>query len=66
MDLPLLGLDERCTKIITNEINIVFHVAAVIKFNEKLSYAANLNTIGTQTILDLCLSIKNLKVAITC
>lgn len=63
MSLPLLGLNENDINTITNEVNIVFHIASVIKFNEKLSDAFNLNTIGTQTVLNLCLSMKNLKVS---
>lgn len=62
MSLQQIGLSEKCTNILKNEVNIVFHIASVIKFNDKISTAANLNTIGTQKILDLCLSMKNLKV----
>jgi len=56
------GLNEFDHKNLQNNVDIVFHVAATIKFNEDLKYAANLNTIGTQKILDLCLTMKNLKV----
>lgn len=62
MSLQQIGLSENFTNILKNEVNIVFHIASVIKFNDKISTAANLNTIGTQKILDLCLSMKNLKV----
>lgn len=63
MNLPILGLNENDRNTIINEVNIVFHNASVIKFNEKLSVAFNLNTIGTKTVLDLCLSMTNLKVS---
>ena len=57
-----LALTELDYKNLQNNVDIVFHVAATIKFNEDLKHAVNLNTIGTQRILDLCLTMKNLKV----
>lgn len=64
MGLPFIGLNQQFKTIITNEVNIVFHMASVIKFNLNIADAANFNTIGTQRLLDLCSNIKNLKVCL--
>lgn len=62
MDLPYLGLDELDKKKFSDEVNVVFHVAATVRFNEEIRDAANLNTLGTERIMDLCSSMINLKV----
>ena len=59
---PNLGLDENDRKTLENNIDIVFHVAATVKFNEPLKDAANLNTFGTERVMKLCLGMTNLKV----
>ena len=43
-----------------NNVNIVLHSAADVRFNESLQDAVLLNTVGTKRIIDLCLQIKNL------
>lgn len=63
MNEPNIGLDEEALKLIKEEIDIVFHVAATVRFNEPLKGAANLNTFGTKRIMELCTQIKNLKVS---
>lgn len=57
-----LGLSEDDQKILENKVNIVFHMAATIRFTEPLKEAANLNTFGTQRVMELCLRMKALKV----
>uniref|UniRef100_A0A1B0D6L7 Fatty acyl-CoA reductase n=1 Tax=Phlebotomus papatasi TaxID=29031 RepID=A0A1B0D6L7_PHLPP len=55
------GLDDaNMTKVVEN-VTMVFHVAATVKFNESLRDAACLNTLGTQRMMDLCCKIKKLK-----
>ena len=59
---PNIGLNENGLKILHDKIDIVFHVAATVRFNEALRNAANLNTFGTQRVMELCTKMKNLKV----
>lgn len=61
---PNLGLCASDTKLLEEQVNIVFHVAATVRFNEPLKDAANLNTFGTQRVMELCLRMSNLKVII--
>ncbi|CAD1471397.1 unnamed protein product, partial [Heterotrigona itama] len=57
--LPDLGLsqDDRITLI--ENVNIVFHIAATVKFNEPLDVAVNINTAGTARIIQLCKQLKH-------
>lgn len=57
-----IGLDEKDSKMLQETIDIVFHVAATVRFNEPLKDAANLNTFGTQRVMDICMKMKHLKV----
>jgi alcohol-forming fatty acyl-CoA reductase len=43
-------------------VNFVFHCAATIKFNETLQTATKINVQGTDNILDLATTMRNLKV----
>lgn len=46
-----------------SEVNIVFHSAATVRFNEQLSIAVDINLKGTKSVLELALEIKNLIVS---
>lgn len=59
---PNIGLDSNDEQLLHDIIDIVFHVAATVRFNEPLKDAANLNTFGTQRVMELCTGMKNLKV----
>ncbi|XP_039450326.1 putative fatty acyl-CoA reductase CG5065 [Culex pipiens pallens] len=59
--LPLLGLSEKDRQLLVENVNIVFHVAATVRFNEGLKEAAVLNAIGTQQILELCVKMFHLQ-----
>jgi fatty acyl-CoA reductase len=61
-----LGLNEEDRLRIVTEVNIVFHAAATIKFNESLKSAVTLNTLGTQRVIQLCRNIHNLQVLFYC
>lgn len=60
-----LGLSPQDRLLLTQNVNIVFHSAATVRFNEKIDSAFNLNTAATIKVLDLCKNIKNLKVGLT-
>ncbi|XP_078050384.1 putative fatty acyl-CoA reductase CG5065 isoform X2 [Augochlora pura] len=58
--MPDLGLSPEDREMLTQRVNIVFHSAATIRFDEPLKVAVALNTQGTDRIIDLCKSMKNL------
>ena len=57
-----LGMEANDLIRIKDNVDIVFHVAATVRFNEQLIDAANLNTFGTQRVMELCTQIKNIRV----
>ncbi|XP_050526790.1 putative fatty acyl-CoA reductase CG5065 [Daktulosphaira vitifoliae] len=56
-----LGISDDDRQILTNEVNIVFHVAASVRFDETLKRAVLLNTRGTKMMLELAKAMNNLK-----
>ncbi|XP_072758219.1 putative fatty acyl-CoA reductase CG5065 isoform X2 [Anoplolepis gracilipes] len=58
--MPELGLELEDKNMLTQQVNIVFHSAATVRFNEPLKVAVNLNTRGTDRMLDLCRHMTNL------
>lgn len=61
---PNFGLSESDKARIRAEVNVVFHSAATVRFNEALKDAINLNTRATQRVMEFCANIQNLKVLI--
>jgi len=57
-----LGLNMQDESELVENVQIIFHCAAVIKFNEKLKDAVNSNTTGIWRIIQLALKMKNLQV----
>lgn len=43
-------------------VNFIFHCAAIVKFNEPLEVATKINVEGTENLLKLASEMKNLKV----
>lgn len=63
-DCSLAGLGLKiCDRqnLITN-VNIVFHAAATVRFDEKLRLAVNINVHGTREVIELCTQMKQLQV----
>lgn len=60
-----LGLKEEDVKTLADNVDIVFHVAATVRFNETLREAADLNTFGTKRVMELCSKMKNIRVSKT-
>ncbi|XP_017886873.1 putative fatty acyl-CoA reductase CG5065 [Ceratina calcarata] len=58
--LPNLGLSPEDRHVLEQRVNIVFHSAATVKFDEPLKVAVNLNAKGTERLLELCGNMKNL------
>ncbi|CAG9831041.1 unnamed protein product [Diabrotica balteata] len=62
-DISLVNLgmcNEDLLELVEN-VDIVFHSAATVKFNEDLKQALIYNTLGTKRILDFCCVLKQLK-----
>ncbi|XP_074109524.1 putative fatty acyl-CoA reductase CG5065 [Cotesia typhae] len=57
---PDLGLSEQDRLMLTQKVNIVFHSAATVRFNEPLKVAMTLNTRGTERVIELCTGMINL------
>jgi len=57
-----LGLSSQDEAELIENVHIIFHCAAVVKFNEKLKDAVNCNTTGILRIIQLALKMKNLQV----
>ncbi|XP_046146108.1 putative fatty acyl-CoA reductase CG5065 [Osmia bicornis bicornis] len=58
--LPDLGLSQEDKNMLTERVNIIFHSAATVRFNEPIKVAVNLNTNGTDRMIELSKSMKNL------
>ena len=57
-----LGLSEDDRAVLVRDINIIFHCAATVRFNEKLRTAICINILGTKYMLDLAREMPHLKV----
>nr|CAD7449837.1 unnamed protein product [Timema bartmani] len=62
ISLPNLGLSPLDYEMLTQQVNVIFHLAATVKFDEKMKIAVPINIIGTIEIINLCRKCMNLKV----
>lgn len=56
-----LGISAEDRRTLINEVSVVFHVAATVRFNEKLKLASAINVRSTNDLLELCKSMPKLK-----
>lgn len=59
---PNLAISESDRRLLADSVNIVYHAAATIRFDEALKKAVLLNTRGTKFVLELAKEMKNLQV----
>jgi len=59
---PRLGLGNEDVEILRQEVSVVFHIAATVRFNECISLALEMNTLGTRRVIELCKQFPNLQV----
>ncbi|XP_066991212.2 fatty acyl-CoA reductase wat [Anabrus simplex] len=59
--LPKLGLSAADRQMLSSEVDIVFHGAATVRFDEKIQVAVAINVSGTKNILELARSMPKLK-----
>lgn len=58
---PNLGISAQDRATLIREVSIVFHVAATVRFDEKLKLAVPINVRSTRDVVNLCKEIMNLK-----
>nr|CAD7265778.1 unnamed protein product [Timema shepardi] len=63
--LPKLGISPSDYEMLTQQVNIILHLAATVKFDEKINIAVPMNIGGTKEIIDLGRACVNLKVSIS-
>ncbi|XP_032686153.1 putative fatty acyl-CoA reductase CG5065 [Odontomachus brunneus] len=56
-----LGLTKDDIDLVINKVSIIFHLAATVRFNEKIEIATKINVYGTCAILNLAKRMPNLK-----
>ena len=58
---PGLGINPIDLQTIRDNVSIIFHSAATIRFDEPLKYALLINTLGTKRVVQLAKKLKNLR-----
>ncbi|XP_032686177.1 putative fatty acyl-CoA reductase CG5065 isoform X2 [Odontomachus brunneus] len=61
LDEKDLGLEKNDINLLINEVSIIFHLAAAVRFNEDIKIATKINVYGTCAILDLAKRMPHLK-----
>jgi len=62
ISLPNLGISSSDLELLADNVSVVFHSAATVRFNEELRTAVNLNVKGPQRLLHICHQMKHLVV----
>ncbi|XP_050300282.1 fatty acyl-CoA reductase wat-like [Anthonomus grandis grandis] len=58
---PILGLSKENQQTIIDEVDVIFHCAATVRFDEHLKKATTINIKGTKELIDLAKKITKLK-----
>lgn len=58
-----LGISDHDQQILIQNISIIFHCAATVRFNEKIREAIDINVKGTQKLMELSRQMDDLKVS---
>ena len=61
-----MGISKSDREVLQEEVSIVFHAAASIRFDSQLSEHLKTNVLGTKYLLNLCKSMKNLDCFVFC
>jgi hypothetical protein len=61
-NMPGMGLKPSDRSLLMEDVTHVFHVAATVRFDEKLRLAVGINVMGTHDVLELAKEMKKLKV----
>lgn len=60
MTEPGLGMSNDDRQLLTEEVTLVIHSAATVRFNERLKMSLQINVLGVQKIMALCKDMKQL------
>ncbi|XP_065216260.1 fatty acyl-CoA reductase wat-like [Planococcus citri] len=60
-EAPMMGMGEDQVKKLQSEVNIVFHSAATVRFDEHIRNAYETNVSGTKYLLEIAKGMRNLK-----
>ena len=52
--MPDLGISDQDLNLMIQEVSIVFHSAATVKFDEPLKTSIEYNVLGTRRVIQLC------------
>ncbi|KAJ8916621.1 hypothetical protein NQ315_000266 [Exocentrus adspersus] len=58
---PELAIAPSDIALLTRSVNVVFHSAATVKFDEKLKLSVTINMLGTQRLIELCKKMDHLE-----
>lgn len=58
---PELDISASDRNMLARTVNIVFHSAATVKFDEKLKLSVTINVLGTQRLVELCKKMSNIE-----
>lgn len=61
---PELGISNIDQQTLFNNVSIVFHSAATVKFDEQLKLSVTINMLGTKRLVELCHKMQKLEVTI--
>lgn len=56
-----IGVSNSDLQMLKENVNIVFHSAATVRFDQGIKEAVNLNTLGSMRLWDLCSQMQNLR-----
>ncbi|XP_050411119.1 fatty acyl-CoA reductase 1 [Patella vulgata] len=59
-----LGLSDEDIQTLSQQVSVVFHSAATVKFDEELRLSLQMNVIGVKSLIELCHKFKKLKALI--
>lgn len=63
ISLPGLGLDDTDRALLVKTVQIMFHGAATVRFDEHIKMAVKINVLGVRDIIKLAKEMKQLKVS---
>lgn len=62
---PELAINSNDRSVLARNVNIVFHSAATVKFDEKLKLSVTINMLGTQRLVELCKRMEHLEALVS-
>lgn len=62
---PELAISANDSFMLSKTVNVVFHSAATVKFDEKLKLSVTINMLGTQRLVELCKRMTHLEALVS-